>query len=564
MCGIFASVRTKHGIEFVKCECDKISHRGPDSSSFTVVDSQVNFGFHRLAIVDRSENGMQPFVHDGVYMICNGEIFNHKELEKTHGLCSVMRSESDCECILYMYERFGIDTVVKSLDAEFALVIYDTNRQLLHVARDPFGVRPLFIGTSDDDGYYFSSEAKAINFCSSVRQFLPGHYMTLDLSKENISMFIEKYYDFPDPFRYLCLQSGKCDCEPPCEDVESIQSCTRYTPPKLVTIEYEDILAAIRGHFIEAVKKRTMSDRTVGCLLSGGLDSSLVASVLLKFMPDVHFFSIGLKDSVDVKAAKRVISYFKVHVSHHHVVEFTVEEGLNAIEEVIRQLETYDVTTIRASVPQYLLAKYISKYTSVIVVYSGEGSDELFNGYQYSKQAPDAIELDLDTKSLLTQLAWFDNLRTDRTTAKWGLEIRVPFLDKKLVDYVLSLDPNLKMCSDQIEKKLLRDAFKGWLPDDILYRPKEAFSDAVSSKEVSWYRSLQNMINEIITDSDLANCSYKVNQPRTKEALYYRQIFNKYYPDRDDIIPRYWMPNWQDESLTDPSATVLKCHVGDL
>lgn len=531
MCGIFACINCKYSIEFIQEYYNKIKHRGPDASVLTEIDVNVIFGFHRLAIVDTSENGMQPFSHNGVHMICNGEIFNHLQLEEEHNLNPEMHSRCDCECILHMYEHYDIETVVKSLDAEFACIIYDSNKKQIHVARDQFGVRPLFIGGTNNNGLYFASEAKAINFCEHVKQFPPGHYLTINLLEGKFDITYKKFYEFP-----------------------------QYK----LSLPYDDILAGIRGYFIEAVKKRTMSDRTVGCLLSGGLDSSLVASVLCKFMPEIHFYSIGLKDSVDVKAAKRVIEYLKIPKTHHHIKEFTVEEGLDILEEVIEQLETYDVTTIRASVPQYILAKYISQHTPVIVLYSGEGSDELVAGYQYSKQAPNSFELDQDSKNLLTELAWFDNLRTDRTTAKWGLEVRVPFLDKKLVHYIMSLDPGLKMCNDKIEKKLLRDAFKGWLPDDILYRPKEAFSDAVSSKEVSWYRSLQALINKEINDIDLVNQPYKHNPPLTKEALYYRRIFDKYYPDRNTIIPKYWMPKWQSKDLTDPSATVLKCHTGDL
>ena len=536
MCGIFSCIKSRKDLELLKYFFTKIKHRGPDSSCFIKVNDNVILGFHRLAIVDTSENGNQPFIHNGNYLICNGEIFNHKELEQQHNLNPEMHSRSDCECILHMYEHFDIDRIVKSLDAEFVFVIYDEQKELIYAARDPFGVRPLFIGFSniENTGFtemYFSSEIKAINFCDYVTPFLPGHYLKIDITKEITKDILNNY---------ICFYSY---------------------PNKIIFNERENVLLNIKELLIRAVTKRTMSDRTVGCLLSGGLDSSLVASILSKLMPSIHFFSIGLEDGIDINASKRVIEFLQIPETHHHIVNFTVEEGLNMLEEVIEQLETYDITTIRASTPQYLLAKYISTKTPVIVLYSGEGSDELFAGYQYSKMAPSAQLLLEDSKSLLHELYMFDNLRTDRTTAKWGLEVRVPFLDKELVSYVLSVNPEFKMCNTEMEKKLLRDAFKGWLPDDILYRPKAAFSDAVSSKKVSWYKSLQELINTKISDQDLLNHKYTINPPKTKEALYYRNIFDKYYPNRDNLISRYWMPQWVSKELTDPSATVLACNV---
>jgi asparagine synthase (glutamine-hydrolysing) len=314
-----------------------------------------------------------------------------------------------------------------------------------------------------------------------------------------------------------------------------------------------------------------MSDRPIGCLLSGGLDSSLVTSIVSRHLPNLHCFSIGLNESsVDIIAAKKVANFLKIPIENHHIVNFTIEEGLSAIRDVIYHLESYDITTIRASTPQYLLAKYIRTNTDIKVLYSGEGSDELFAGYQYSKSAPSDKDLHFDTIRLLSELYLYDNLRTDRTTAAWGLEVRVPFLDKKFTQYVLELDPKLKRSSMEVmEKMLLRNSFKegNYLPDEILYRPKEAFSDAVSSKEVSWYKSLNVYINQAVSDEQLGDASikYPYNTPQTKEALYYRDIFSELYPIKniDQVIPHYWLPKWQG-NVQDPSATVLKCHQGDL
>lgn len=528
MCGIFACLNCSNETKTIQNYFNKIRHRGPDESSIVKKGSHV-FGFHRLAIND-VENGNQPFETNGLIMICNGEIYNHKTLESNYKLHSQLTTESDCECIIHMFNAgMSSEQIAAQLDAEFAYIVYDEKTNIMYAARDAFGVRPLFWGIKDNM-IAFASEMKAINYCDHIEPFLPGHSMTLNLNTTMSSTYVKsqfkRYYHFPDMINLFSR---------------------------------EDAMATIRTLFINAVKKRVMSDRPIGCLLSGGLDSSLVAAVLNKFVPNVHLFSVGLEGSVDVAAAKKVAKF--LNNSNHHILTFTVDEGANAIESVIEQLESYDVTTVRASTPQYLLAKYISTNTDVVVIYSGEGSDELNAGYQYSKRAPNAQELLYDGKSLLSELYMFDNLRTDRTTAAWGLEVRVPFLDKEFVNYILSVNPEFKSCdTNTIEKKLLRDAFVGWLPDEILYRPKEAFSDAVSSKEVSWYKSLQAKINEVTTDDDLLNHKYTFNPPQTKEALYYRNIFNKYYSERDHVISKLWMPKWQTETLTDPSATVLSCY----
>lgn len=547
MCGIFACFNTKHDIQLIRHYFNKIQHRGPDMSKLEIINEQKGhiMGFHRLAIVNTSEEGMQPFSNNGVYLVCNGEIFNHKEIEQEINKCKPDKTfGSDCECILDLvsdcFNKYRIvEDICNKLDAEFVFIAYDTTTNTVIVARDPQGVRPLFYGTDKNGGIYFASEAKAIDFVDIVKPFPPSVVAIVDLNSDNVNN-IFSFYNYTK-----LLSHGQ-----------------------YIDLAKEPIQSAIRGYFIEAVKKRTMSDRVVGCLLSGGLDSSLVASVLVKFLPEVHFFSIGLRDSVDVIAAKRVTEYLKVPKEQHHIVEFLPEEGLAILEEVIQQLETYDITTIRASVPQYLLAKYISNKTNVVVIYSGEGSDELMAGYAYFKSAPTSSELQTETEYLLDNLYMYDNLRTDRTTACWGLEVRVPFLDKDFVKFVHNIDPKYKMSNttDCIEKSLLRDAFKGWLPDEILYRPKEAFSDAVSSKEVSWYKSLQDLIQSQMEGVNLEQeqTKYEFNPPISIEALYYRRIFNKYYPNRDHLINRYWMPKWQTSDLKDPSATALKTYTGDL
>ena len=536
MCGIFGyfSKNLDKSDLLIQENFNKIKHRGPDYSTFVNLKNGLKFGFHRLAIVDTSQEANQPFYYSDNVSICNGEIFNHSILEKKYNF--EMKTHSDCEVLLHMFNKFGIDRLVNELDAEFAFVIYDKKNNMLYVGRDPYGVRPLFIGTSSNT-IAFCSEAKGLTDFEdlTVEPFLPGHYMQV------------------------------------CLDTLEFKYTNYFNISNIGTIERLDgnrdyILNLINNSFTEAVVKRLMADKSIGCLLSGGLDSSLVTSIVSRNIKDIQCFSIGLENSVDVIAAKKVSKYLGIPVENHHIVTFTVEEGLQALESVIYHLESYDITTIRASTPQYLLAKYIKTNTDVKVLFSGEGADELFAGYQYSKDAPNAQELHLDTIKLLKELYMYDNLRTDRTISGWGLEVRVPFLDKEFTKFVLSLDPNLRKPSkDIMEKMLLRDSFKNYLPDEILYRPKEAFSDAVSSKEISWYKTLCKHIDGIITDDELKDASnkYPFNTPQTKEALYYRNIFAKLYPNRDKLIDHYWMPMWQGD-IKDPSATVLACHKGDL
>lgn len=532
MCGIFACIKSGACLN-ISTHFSKIKHRGPDSSTIKEIDEKVTFAFHRLAIIDPNSKSNQPLYLDNFALICNGEIFNYKQLEKENDF--KMKTMSDCEIILHLYKKYGIRKTVNILDAEFAFILYDMKNNTIFAARDPYGVRPLFIGETVDGNIFFSSEAKALTDIDNItiEQVLPGHYIEFAISKMN-NLNYTKYFDI---------------------EQKSIEDNKETAMPKINKL------------FTQAVEKRLMSDRPIGCLLSGGLDSSLVTSIVSRNLPNLHCFSIGLEGGVDIIAAKKVAKFLNIPKSKHHIVNFTVEEGMNALKDVIYHLESYDITTIRASTPQYLLAKYIGTNTDVKVLYSGEGADELFAGYQYSKDAPSAEELHKDSIKLLKELYLYDNLRTDRTTSCWGLEVRIPFLDKEFTKYVLSLDPELiKPSKNIMEKLLLRDSFKnGYLPEEILYRPKEAFSDAVSSKEVSWYRTLASHIDKVITKEELqdAHLKYQFNTPQTKEALFYRNIFCDLFPGRDELIPRYWMPQWQGK-IVDPSATVLKCHQGEL
>jgi asparagine synthase (glutamine-hydrolysing) len=473
---------------------------------------------------------MQPLYLDDLVLICNGEIFNHKELEKAYSL--EMNTGSDCEIILHLYNLFGrteeaLVRLLNVLRGEFAFVLYNMTAKTLIAARDPFGIRPLFISYENND-ICVASELKALAFSKAARPFLPGFYM---IKTSNI------YTSAP---YYLTLMR----------------------PAVSKNYVEKDVETQIKTVLEDAVKIRLMSDRPVGCFLSGGVDSSIIAALVSEHLPRLECFSIGLKNGSDIEAAKKVVEHFTKNGKpvKHHIVNFTVEEGIKIIKDVIWHLETYDITTIRASILQFLLSRYIAKNTNIKVLYSGEGADEIFNSYLYSRLAPSPEALEQDSIRLLNQLYLFDNLRVDRTTAAFGLEVRIPFLDPRLVDVMMSADPQLRSCNNRIEKKILRDAFAdtGLLPQEILYRQKHAFSDAVSSSEESWYKSLIAHIDKVVTDRDLVFYNDFVPPAVSKEAFYYRQIFNELFPERSNVLTHYWMPQWVDTN-GDPSATVLPC-----
>jgi len=541
MCGIFSSIGNHSDINSKTLnDCfNLISHRGPDNTTWKQITNFVGMGFHRLAIVCPEPNSNQPLKLNSTWLICNGEIFNHKFLEETYDLTDDLKTGSDCEIILHLYKLFkggrnAIHNICTLIEAEFSFILYDEVLNECFCARDIFGVRPLFWGIDSKHNLFFSSEIKSLKFLDAVEPFLPGHYMEIRLNSISIlnKYKLFKYYDFPN------------------------RNNKNY-------FEF-DSLNIINKLLRDAVNKRLMSDRPVGCFLSGGVDSSIISSLVSEKLPNVECFSIGLKNGVDICSAKKVVSFLnnKGRKIKHHIVNFTIEEGFLNLRNVIYHLETYDVTTIRASTPQYLLSKYIKNNTNIVVSYIREGADEAFNSYLYSRYAPSAYSLEIDSKRLLSELYLFDNLRVDRTTSAFGLEVRIPFLDPKILNYLFSLSPEFRVCNNNIiEKKILRDAFKkdNIIPNEILYRQKSAFSDAVSSKDESWYKTLcAKFINNVIKDEELQNAykKYPFNTPRTKEALYYRNIFSELFPNRDRIIPHYWMPKWVDVE-DDPSATIL-------
>lgn len=531
MCGIFAFIsllRNKKisGIyDLLVHNCNKIKHRGPDNTQYKVIDDQIFLGFHRLSINDVSENGNQPLIVDDVMLICNGEIYNHVELEKLYDIKP--NSHSDCEVILHLYKLFGIQKTLELISGYFAFVLYDRNNGKVFIARDPIGVRALYIGRDVDNNIGVCSEMKGLcDFMISIEQFKPGHY--LDVSSDTLVPYYHYNY-------------------------------TRIEPDQL-SLDHQ--LIKMRGLFEDAVFKRFMFERPFGVFLSGGFDSSIVGALVAKRnAPDpIHSFSIGMEGSTDLIKARVVAKHIG---SIHHEVIVTAEDMLSAIRDVIKQTETYDTTTVRASTPMYLLSKYIKENTDIVVVFSGEGSDEASGSYMYFHNAPSNNEFQDECVRLLRDLCYFDCLRCDKSTAGNGLEVRVPFLDKEFLIEYMRVPVEWKVPCNGMEKYFIRKAFDGTglLPDEILWRKKEAFSDGVSSTEKSWYEIIQEHINKIVPDSEFIEQKDKfdVNCPFLKESYYYRKVFEEFYPGRANTIPYYWLPKWSGDTK-DPSARVLNVY----
>lgn len=495
--------------------------RGPDMTKILTLPSGI-FGFQRLSIMDLSNSGMQPFTNNKDAVICNGEIYGFREIKKKlikKGYNFV--SDSDCEILLPMYYEYGLDMFSK-LDAEFATIIYDGEKDTYVAARDPIGIRPLFYGYSKSDKILFASEAK------------------------NLAGLTDKIMPFPPGYYYA---NGKFTCYCDITEVDG-----DYCNDKL-----EVILKKIHDKLISGIEKRMDADAPVGFLLSGGLDSSLVCAVAQKLHPKkpIKTFCIGMtEDAIDLKYAKEVADYIG---SEHTEFYMTKEEVLNSLEEVIKILGTYDITTIRASMGMYLLCKKIHENTDVKVLLTGEISDELF-GYKYTDFAPNAEEFQNESKKRINELYMYDVLRADRCISSNSLEARVPFGDLDFVKYVLSIDPEKKLNKYNMGKYLLRRAFEGdFLPENILYREKAAFSDAVGHSMVDY---LKEYAEEKYSDKDFEILSRKYDyhsKPFTKESLLYREIFEKYYPNQAEMILDFWMPNksWEGCNVNDPSARVL-------
>lgn len=523
MCG-FVVVEGQFNLndsDLFKYDFQKLDHRGPDDHQ--LVDfPRGKIGFHRLAIMDLSDHGRQPFSSKmNNLLVCNGEIYNYLHL-KTQCHNHQFISHSDCEVLLPLYEAWGILKLVQNLDAEFAFVIWDQTQNKLLAARDPMGIRPLFYGKTKDNGWAFASEAKALlDFCKDIAPFPPGHYFDGDELKI-----------------YLDLSS---DISP-------------------VSISASgDILSGINQRLVSAVSKRLQSDAEVGFLLSGGLDSSLVCAIAQRMSPlkPIRTFSIGMShDAIDSKYAQEVADFIG---AKHTNVTMTEDDVLKVLKQVIYHLETWDITTVRASIGMYLVCKYIRENTNIKVLLTGEVSDELF-GYKYTDFAPSALDFQLEAKKRIRELYLYDVLRADRCISAHSLEARVPFSDKDFVSFVMAIDPKLKMNTTGIGKFLLRESFKSdkLLPDSILWREKAAFSDAVGHSMVD---ELKSYAENLYSDEAFAEKVTKFAHcpPFTKESLLYREIFEEFFPHRAELIPDFWMPNskWANCNVLDPSARVL-------
>jgi asparagine synthase (glutamine-hydrolysing) len=481
----------------------KIRHRGPDWSGI-FCDTKAILAHERLSIVDPQSGGQPLYSKDGnLVLAVNGEIYNHMELRSKMNGSYEFLTKSDCEIILALYRQKGID-FLDDLNGIFAFALYDKEKDVYLIARDHMGIIPLYQGWDIHGNYYVASELKALEgYCNKIEEFLPGKYL---YSKDGE---VKTWYE-RDWMDFEKVKNNDTD------------------------------MAALRKGLEDAVHRQLMSDVPYGVLLSGGLDSSITSAIAKKYAgkrvesgdkldawyPQLHSFAIGLEGSPDLAASRDVADYIG---TIHHEITFTVQEGLDAVRDVVYHLETYDVTTIRASTPMYMMARVI-KSMGIKMVLSGEGADEIFGGYLYFHKAPNAKEFHTETLRKLSKLHLYDCLRSNKSMASWGVESRVPFLDKEFLDIAMRINPEDKMAKDgKMEKWVIRKAFEDYLPASVAWRQKEQFSDGVG---YNWIDTLRDISEKEISDEQLANAAYRfpVNPPMSKEEYYYRAIFNEHFP----------------------------------
>ena len=517
MCSIMGYCGSCADLSLFRSCFDQTISRGPDDSRVLEIGGGL-LAFHRLAIMGLTPEGMQPFTLDSSAVVCNGEIYGYEKLKEQLSEKYTFQSGSDCEVLLPLYREYGVD-MFRMLDAEFALILYDGVSGQFIAARDPIGIRPLYYGYDAQGVIVFASEPKNLTgLCEKILPFPPGCY-----------------YKDGKFVRY-----------------SEIYHASAYTRDDLDTV-----CRKIREKLIAGVEKRLVADAKVGFLLSGGLDSSLVCAIAAKrSKAPIRTFAIGMVgDAIDLKYARQAADWMG---SQHTEVIMTREQVLSSLEEVIRVLGTFDITTIRASMGMYLLCKWIHENTDVRVLLTGEISDELF-GYKYTDFAPSAAAFQEESEKRIRELHMYDVLRADRCISANSLEARVPFGDLDFVKYVLSIDPEKKLNTYGKGKYLLRHAFEGdYLPHDLLYREKAAFSDAVGHSMVDY---LKEYAEAYYTDAEFETKrkNYAHAAPFTKESLLYREIFEKYYPGQGEMIVDFWMPNksWKGCDVNDPSARVL-------
>lgn len=507
MCGIAAIFNIKEQTSSLRDKAlkmaKKIRHRGPDWSGIYCGGSAI-LAHERLSIVDPESGGQPLYSPDKKQVLAvNGEIYNHRDIRKQFEGKYEFQTGSDCEVILALYREKGIN-FLEDLNGIFAFALYDEEKDDFLIAKDPIGVIPLYIGYDSDGKVYCASELKALEgFCERYEPFLPGHYYW---SKEGK---MTRWYT-RDWMSYDAVKNNPAS------------------------------VSAIHDALEAAVKRQLMSDVPYGVLLSGGLDSSVISAIAKKFAarrietdgkkdawwPQLHSFAVGLKGAPDLIKAREVADYIG---TVHHEINYTIQEGLDAVRDVIYFIETYDVTTVRASTPMYLLARVI-KSMGIKMVLSGEGADEVFGGYLYFHKAPDAKAFHEETVRKLSKLYLYDCLRANKSLSAWGVEGRVPFLDKEFLDVAMRTNPAAKMCPGKtIEKKIVREAFADMLPESVAWRQKEQFSDGVG---YSWIDTLKEITSKAVTDEQMAHAAerFPINTPMNKEEYYYRSIFEEYFP----------------------------------
>ena len=507
MCGIVAILNVREQTHELRDQAlkmsQKIRHRGPDWSGIYCGGSAI-LAHERLSIVDPESGGQPLFSPDKKQILAvNGEIYNHQEIRRRYAGKYEFQTGSDCEVILALYREKGI-RFLEELSGIFAFVLYDEERNEFLIARDPIGVIPLYIGFNSDGKVFVASELKALEGqCERYEPFLPGHYYYSGEGQQT------RFYR-RDWFNYAAVKDNPASVE------------------------------AIRDALEDAVKRQLMSDVPYGVLLSGGLDSSVISAIAEKYSemriednsqtkaywPRLHSFAVGLKGAPDLAKAKLVADHIG---TVHHEINYSIQEGLDAIRDVIYFIETYDVTTVRASTPMYLLARVI-KSMGIKMVLSGEGADEIFGGYLYFHKAPSARDFHEETVRKLSKLYLYDCLRANKSLSAWGVEGRVPFLDKEFLDVAMRTNPEAKMCpGSTMEKKIVREAFADMLPEAVAWRQKEQFSDGVG---YSWIDTLKQLTSEAVSDEQMAHAAerFPINPPRNKEEYYYRSIFAEHFP----------------------------------
>ena len=563
MCGIWCRIGCNRDPVDPTPWVKQLVARGPEGTRIINMTDKVTFGFTRLAINGLTDAGMQPYVKGSISWVCNGEIYNSKEIEKSLGMD---KTGSDCECIgeLYLRHRYDLVTFARALDGVFAIALYDDDLKRLVVLRDPFGVRPLFVAVRPNmsttlaqvnnmpvpmykasfDTFVFASELKAlVPYFEHVTAFNPGTIQTYDLA--TMSMTLDLRY----------------------HNVGWMVN-PEYSPLNLdgFTVAKN----ALRYALEVAVKKRLLTERPIACLLSGGLDSSLIAALVQNNLreldlPPLKTYSIGFEGSSDLKHAKIVADWIG---SDHTEIKMTPDEFFDAIPFVVKAIESYDTTTVRASTGNYMVAKKIRELSDCKVVFNGDGSDELFGGYLYFNNAPNDEAFQAECERLLNDIHTFDVLRSDRSISANGLEARTPFLDKQFVSVVRSIHPSYlrPIPGKQVEKFILRSAFDdgSTLPPEVLWRRKEAFSDGVSTPEKAWFQEIQERVAKLVPENWKENAvlSYSHHMlPKTPEEYYYRYLFTTSYglAAIKTTVPYRWMPKWCPEA-NDPSARTLQMY----